>query len=169
MSNERSPARVLLHDHRNEWHVVGLLSRNRLVARKMLQYEQPVSCRRLPVPVVNREVVPSRPARARMGADHRAVRARGLARRRGRVRGRGGRAAARRLGVRRAAEGVVEEVADGERIVFRWGDSRVEWILEDHPAGNALPGHRASLRRRHEFTWGPRLLALSNASLLCPA
>ena len=34
-------------------------------------------------------------------------------------------------------EGVVEEVADGERIVFRWGDSRVEWALEDHPAARA--------------------------------
>src|SRR3954468_3235309 len=31
-----------------------------------------------------------------------------------------------------AREGVVEEVADGERIVFTWGDSRVEWVLEDH-------------------------------------
>ena len=28
-------------------------------------------------------------------------------------------------------EGVVEEVAEHERIVFRWGDSRVEWALED--------------------------------------
>src|ERR1700742_1937249 len=26
-------------------------------------------------------------------------------------------------------EGVVEEVSDLERIVFRWGDSRVEWVL----------------------------------------
>src|ERR1700753_2777872 len=32
-------------------------------------------------------------------------------------------------------EGVVEEVQDGERIVFRWGDSRVEWVLADDPAG----------------------------------
>ena len=32
-------------------------------------------------------------------------------------------------------EGVVEEVVESERIVFRWGDSRVEWALSDHPAG----------------------------------
>jgi uncharacterized protein YndB with AHSA1/START domain len=65
-------------------------------------------------------------------------------------------------------EGVVEEVADGERIVFRWGDSRVEWILEDHPAGTRF------LVTEHRFaadtiTWGPRLMALSSASALCPA
>jgi uncharacterized protein YndB with AHSA1/START domain len=65
-------------------------------------------------------------------------------------------------------EGVVEEVADGERIVFRWGDSRVEWILEDHPAGTRLmvTEHRYAAG---SLTWGPRLEALSNASLLCPA
>jgi uncharacterized protein YndB with AHSA1/START domain len=65
-------------------------------------------------------------------------------------------------------EGVVEEVADGERIVFTWGDSRVEWILEDHPAGTRF------LVTEHRFasdsiTWGPRLMALSGASMLCPA
>ena len=32
-------------------------------------------------------------------------------------------------------EGVVEHVTDEERIVFTWGDSMVEWVLEDHPAG----------------------------------
>ena len=41
-----------------------------------------------------------------------------------------GRAAARHRR-RRAREGVVEEVTELERIVFRWGDSRVEWALED--------------------------------------
>src|SRR3954449_6284969 len=65
-------------------------------------------------------------------------------------------------------EGVVEEVADGERIVFRWGDSRVEWALEDHPAGTRF------LVTEHRFAadtlvWGPRLVALSAASMLCPA
>ena len=65
-------------------------------------------------------------------------------------------------------EGVVEEVADGERIVFRWGDSRVEWALEDHPAGTRF------LVTEHRFasdgiTWGPKLMALSSASMLCPA
>ena len=68
----------------------------------------------------------------------------------------------------RTREGVVEEVSEFERIVFRWGDSRVEWILEDHPAGTRF------LVTEHRFaadsiTWGPRLLALSNASMLCPA
>jgi uncharacterized protein YndB with AHSA1/START domain len=65
-------------------------------------------------------------------------------------------------------EGVVEQVSDGERIVFRWGDSRVEWILEDHPDGTRF------LVTEHKFaadtiTWGPRLMALSAASALCPA
>jgi uncharacterized protein YndB with AHSA1/START domain len=65
-------------------------------------------------------------------------------------------------------EGVVEQVSDGERIVFRWGDSRVEWILEDHPDGTRF------LVTEHNFaadslTWGPRLMALSAASALCPA
>src|SRR3954466_8950021 len=32
-------------------------------------------------------------------------------------------------------EGVVEHVAPEERIVFSWGESVVEWILEDHPRG----------------------------------
>src|SRR4051794_135276 len=65
-------------------------------------------------------------------------------------------------------EGIVEEVCDGERIVFPWGDSRVEWILEDHPAGTRF------LVTEHKFaadsiTWGPRLMALSAASALCLA
>jgi uncharacterized protein YndB with AHSA1/START domain len=65
-------------------------------------------------------------------------------------------------------EGVVEEVADGERIVFRWGDSRVEWLLEDHPAGTRLlvTEHRYAA---DTMTWGPRLMALSAAGALCPA
>ena len=65
-------------------------------------------------------------------------------------------------------EGVVEEVADGERIVFRWGDSRVEWALEDAPGGTRF------LVTEHRFaadsiTWGPKLMALASASALCPA
>jgi uncharacterized protein YndB with AHSA1/START domain len=65
-------------------------------------------------------------------------------------------------------EGVVEEVADGERIVFRWGDSRVEWRLLDHPAGTRflVTEHRYAA---DAITWGPRLLALSAASARCPA
>ena len=45
-------------------------------------------------------------------------------------------------------EGVVEQVTEHERIVFRWGDSRVEWALEDAPGGHALPRDRAPLRGR---------------------
>jgi uncharacterized protein YndB with AHSA1/START domain len=65
-------------------------------------------------------------------------------------------------------EGVVEEVADGERIVFRWGDSRVEWALEDHPAGTRflVTEHRFA---QDSVTWGPKLQALASASMLCPA
>ena len=32
-------------------------------------------------------------------------------------------------------EGVIEHVTEGERIIFRWGDSRVEWALTDAPGG----------------------------------
>jgi uncharacterized protein YndB with AHSA1/START domain len=65
-------------------------------------------------------------------------------------------------------EGVVEEVAEQERIVFRWGDSRVEWALEDHPAGTrfVVTEHRYAA---DTVTWGPKLMALSSASMLCPA
>src|ERR1700742_3635056 len=65
-------------------------------------------------------------------------------------------------------EGWVEEGRRGERNVLHWDDSRVEWILEDHPAGTRF------LVTEHRFaadtiTWGPRLMALSAASALCPA
>jgi uncharacterized protein YndB with AHSA1/START domain len=65
-------------------------------------------------------------------------------------------------------EGVVEEVSTGERIVFRWGDSRVEWVLEDHPAGTrfVVTEHRYAA---DSITWGPRLMALSHAGASCPA
>jgi uncharacterized protein YndB with AHSA1/START domain len=65
-------------------------------------------------------------------------------------------------------EGVVERVDDGERIVFRWGDSRVEWQLEDHPAGTrfTVTEHRFAA---DTTTWGPKLLALSGAAQLCLA
>jgi uncharacterized protein YndB with AHSA1/START domain len=66
-------------------------------------------------------------------------------------------------------EGFVEEVTEFERIVFRWGDSRVEWTLED-----AISGGTRFLVTEHRYaadavTWGPKLMALSAASLLCPA
>ena len=65
-------------------------------------------------------------------------------------------------------EGVVEEVADGERIVFRWGDSRVAWELADAPGGTRfiVTEHRFA---RDTVTWGPKLMALSAASSLCLA
>ena len=65
-------------------------------------------------------------------------------------------------------EGIVEEVTEGERIVFRWGDSRVEWALEDAPGGTrfVVTEHRYAA---DTVTWGPKLMALSSASLLCPA
>jgi uncharacterized protein YndB with AHSA1/START domain len=66
-------------------------------------------------------------------------------------------------------EGVVEEVTEYERIVFRWGDSRVEWQLED-----AISGGTRFLVTEHRYaadtvTWGPKLQALSASSLLCLA
>jgi uncharacterized protein YndB with AHSA1/START domain len=63
-------------------------------------------------------------------------------------------------------EGVVEHVTEGERIVFTWGDSRVEWTLTD-----AVSGTRFTVtEHRHvadAITWGPKLSALSTASMLC--
>src|SRR3954470_5285895 len=65
-------------------------------------------------------------------------------------------------------EGVIEEVAEQERIVFRWGDSRVEWCLEDHPAGT-----RFQVSEQHlagdSLHWGPRMLAAAATAALCPA
>jgi uncharacterized protein YndB with AHSA1/START domain len=65
-------------------------------------------------------------------------------------------------------EGVVEEVTEEERIVFRWGDSRVEWRLEDHPAGTRLrvTEHRVA---GDSIVWGPRLMAAAHTAALCPA
>jgi uncharacterized protein YndB with AHSA1/START domain len=59
-------------------------------------------------------------------------------------------------------EGVVEHVTDEERIVFTWGDSMVEWILEDHPGGTRF------VVTEHRFAddgavWGPKLQAMACA------
>jgi uncharacterized protein YndB with AHSA1/START domain len=65
--------------------------------------------------------------------------------------------------------GVVEQVEQHERIVFRWGDSRVEWRLEDHRSAGTrfvVTEHRFAA---DSITWGPKLMALSAASMLCPA
>src|SRR3954463_14846258 len=91
---------------------------------------QPVSCRSVPMAVVNREVVLpvdreraweliTEPAELEewLGDD---------------VEFEASEDAPLRVGER---EGVVEEVTEFERIVFRWGDSRVEWQLEDAISG----------------------------------
>ena len=65
-------------------------------------------------------------------------------------------------------EGIVEEVTEGERIVFRWGDSRVEWALTDAPGGTRFE----VIEHRYvadTITWGPKLMAMSAAASLCPA
>ena len=111
------------------------------------------------MPVVNREVVlPVDRERAWELITEPAELEEWLGRRR-RVRGRRGRAAARRR--RRDREGVVEEVTELERIVFRWGDSRVEWA-----ARGRIPAARASsspstATRADTVTWGPKLMALA--------
>ena len=65
-------------------------------------------------------------------------------------------------------EGVVEHVEAEERIVFSWGDSIVEWRLEDHPRGTrfVVTEHRIAGER---VVWGLRLQALAHATALCPA
>ena len=62
-------------------------------------------------------------------------------------------------------EGVVEHVEAEERIVFSWGDSVVEWILEDHPGGTRF------VVTEHRFAddgavWGPKLQAMAAVGAL---
>ena len=59
-------------------------------------------------------------------------------------------------------EGVVEHVQEAERIVFKWGDSMVEWRLDDHPDGTRF---RVTEHRFADdgVVWGPRLQALALA------
>jgi uncharacterized protein YndB with AHSA1/START domain len=65
-------------------------------------------------------------------------------------------------------DGVVEVVDDEERIVFRWGDSRVEWRLDDDPGGTrfTVTEHRFA---DDGLVWGPKLAALASAAALCLA
>jgi uncharacterized protein YndB with AHSA1/START domain len=65
-------------------------------------------------------------------------------------------------------DGVVEHVEAEERIVFSWGESIVEWVLEDHPAGTrfVVTEHRFA---EDGAVWGPTLGALASASALCRA
>jgi uncharacterized protein YndB with AHSA1/START domain len=64
--------------------------------------------------------------------------------------------------------GVVEAVEVEERVVFRWGDSRVEWRLDDHPEGIrfTVTEHRFVDDGR---VWGPALSALASVSAFCLA
>ena len=65
-------------------------------------------------------------------------------------------------------EGVVEHVEAEERIVFSWGDSVVEWRLDDHPRGTRfrITEHRIA---DDGVVWGPRLQALAAAPVACTA
>ena len=65
-------------------------------------------------------------------------------------------------------DGVVELVDDEERIVFRWGESRVEWRLDDDPGGTRVTVTEHRLVDDADV-WGPRLSALASAAMLCPA
>ena len=69
---------------------------------------------------------------------------------------------------RDSRDGVVEAVEPEERVVFRWGGSRVEWRLDDHPDGTrfTVTEHRFVEDAR---VWGPSLTALAQASELCLA
>lgn len=67
-------------------------------------------------------------------------------------------------------EGVVEQVCELERIVFRWGDSRVEWRLDDAPDGTRFTVTERTLAPvAASGAWAPALRALSRAAALCPA
>ena len=65
-------------------------------------------------------------------------------------------------------DGVVEVVDEEERIVFRWGESRVEWRLDDDPGGTrfTVTEHRFA---HDSIVWGPKLMALAATAALCPA
>jgi uncharacterized protein YndB with AHSA1/START domain len=65
-------------------------------------------------------------------------------------------------------DGIVEVVEAEERIVFLWGESRVEWRLEDDPGGTrfVVTEHRLV---GDTLVWGPRLQALASTAMLCPA
>ena len=62
-------------------------------------------------------------------------------------------------------DGVVEHVTEEERIVFTWGDSIVEWRLDDHPDGTrfAVTEHRFA---DDGAVWGPKLQAMAFSGAL---
>src|SRR3954454_119407 len=64
-------------------------------------------------------------------------------------------------------EGVVEEVDEGRRIVFTWGEepSRVIWTLDPVPEGTRFVVTERTLAP----VVGPRMAALASRASLCPA
>ena len=64
-------------------------------------------------------------------------------------------------------EGVVEEVDEGRRIVFTWGEepSRVVWTLDPVPEGTRFVVTERTLAP----VIGPRMSALAEHAALCPA
>jgi uncharacterized protein YndB with AHSA1/START domain len=69
-------------------------------------------------------------------------------------------------------EGVVESVEPEERVVFRWGDSRVEWRLDEVPGGTrfTVTEHRAGDGApRTPFPTTPSMHALAATAALVPA
>ena len=69
-------------------------------------------------------------------------------------------------------EGVVEAVEPEERVVFRWGDSRVEWRLDEVPGGTrfTVTEHRAGDGAPlTPFPPAPSMHALAATAALVPA
>jgi uncharacterized protein YndB with AHSA1/START domain len=68
-------------------------------------------------------------------------------------------------------EGVVEAVEPEERVVFRWGDSRVEWRLDEVAGGIRfrVTEHRFGDGGMISFPAGPSMHALAATAALCPA
>ena len=59
-------------------------------------------------------------------------------------------------------DGVVEAVEPEERVVFRWGGSRVEWRLDDAPDGTRFTvTERLLVAAGGALAWAPRLAALA--------
>jgi uncharacterized protein YndB with AHSA1/START domain len=129
----------------------------------MVAYVQPTGCRRLAVPVVNREVVlPVPRERAWELVTEPEELETWLAED---VEFEAEEGAPLRIDDR---DGVVEHVTEEERIVFSWGDSVVEWVLEDHPAGTRF------VVTEHRFAddgavWGPTMSALATVAAPCLA